>query len=592
MTQPPDQPPQGGFGTPQGPGPTPPPPPNQPPQAPPPAQGPGYGYPQAPPPPPYGYPGGQPSPPYGQPQHGQQPYGQPQYGHPPYGHPPYGYQPPAGPPHPQMPPGQGGGKKPRTWLVVVAAVAVGALVAGGGVWYAQSAGKDDDKKNTASTGGTGGEDGGEDTGGASGTAGEAQERVPSDTAADVLFQVPMPKIEGDRSVNVEGSWLTDRVYAKSGIAQVVGYDLDKGTKRWTVKLPGPVCATGRHLTEDNRTAILHQPAMPTEETRSHGCSEVSVVDLDAGEKTWTKSIGKGDFKTTFSNVTLSGGTVAVGGTSSGAAFDVSTGELLWDSKRDDTCYDAGYEGGPALVVVRKCGDYGNRQLHIRTLDPKSGKMLSEYRMTTGIEYASIVSTEPLVVAADVGDNAGDGSGISDFFFIDGKTGELRTKITAPGDEYAARCDGITQIGECSRLAVGNGKLYIATEDHEGEAAYTRTNEIVAIDLATGERTGEEAVAGDEYSFAPLRMDGPDLIAYKIPAYGEGARVVSIDGATFEETELLRAPAEETARRAVSRLGPESAEILYRDGRLFLAQHFADEPYDDEEEDLAIAFGTG
>lgn len=567
MTQPPDQPPQGGFGAPQGPGPVPPPPPNQPP---------GYGYPQTPPPPPpsYGYPGGQQAPygqqpQYGQPQYGQQQYAQPQYGQ----HPPYGYPPPQG----------GGGRKSRTRLVVVAAVAAVALVVGAGVWYASTAGegKDDDRDNSATTGGG--------TGGTSGATTEAQEQVPSDTSSQALFNVPMPEVEDDQGVNVTGSWVTDQVYAKSGIAQVVGYDLDKGTKRWTVKLPGPVCTASRYLTEDNMTAVLHQPAMPTEEDRSHGCSEVTVIDLDAGEEVWSESFVEGDFRTNFSNITVSGGTVAVGGAAGGAAFDVSTGEVLWSPKSGDDCYDAGYEGGPALVGVRKCGEYGNRQLHIRTLDPESGKPVSEYRMAKGIEYASIVSTEPLVVAVDVGDS---NKGISDFFSIDGKTGELRTKITADGDKYGARCDGIAQIGACSRLAVGNDKLYVATADHEGAETFTRTNEIVAFDLATGELTDERAEAGDEYSFAPLRMDGPNLLAYKIPAYGQGARVVSIDGGSFQVTELLRAPAEGSARRAVTRLGPESAEILYRDGRLFMAQLYADEPYGDEEEDLAVAFGTG
>src|SRR5690606_17970866 len=116
-----------------------------------------------------------------------------------------------------------------------------------------------------------------------------------------------------------------------------------------------------------------------------------------------------------------------------------------------SCYDSGYGGGPKLVAVRKCGSYSQRQLHIQTIDPKSGKVVTEYKMSEGIEYASVVSTDPLVVAADVGDSAGDGSGISDFFSVDNKTGKLRARISAPGDDYAARCDGITKIEKCSGL---------------------------------------------------------------------------------------------------------------------------------------------
>ncbi|MDG5801983.1 PQQ-binding-like beta-propeller repeat protein [Streptomyces ossamyceticus] len=625
--QPPqDTPPQGGFGAPTPPpaggfgAPTPPPqgpppaqgpgygypqthPPAGPPQTPPPAQGPGYGYPQTPPPQPgYGYPGqpgqpGQPGP-YGQPQpgpYGQQPYGQPGQ--------PYGYQPPTMAMQPQVP----GGKKKvnSTAIIITAAVTAIALIVGGGVLYATSKGGDDDKKNTASSEGTtGGKDdpkgtdgGTSSTGGGSSSGGveipaEAQEKVPSSTDAKLLFQIPAPEVKERSTVSVSGSWLTDKVYAKSGIAKIVGYDPDKGSQQWTVKLPGPVCSASRHVTQDNKTAIVYEPAMPTKEVPSHGCTEVAVIDLDAGRKLWTKSVRLGDEKIPLNNVTISGGAVAGGGISGGAAFDVSSGDTLWSPKASATCYDAGYAGGAALVAVRKCGDYGDQQLHIQTLDPKSGTVLSEYKLARGIKYASVVSTKPLVVAADVGESAKDGSGISDFFSIDERTGKLRTKITAQSDRYAARCEGIRVIEGCSQLAVGNGKLYVPTEERDGTAKYTQTNEIVAFDLVTGKQTGERADAGDGYTISPLRMDGPNIIAYKRPPYDKGGQIVSIDGKSFTETKLLENPASDSVRSIETGFLPDYSEILYGSGRLFMSQVYASEPYsDDDKEYLAIAFGA-
>ncbi|CAM5592353.1 hypothetical protein SVIOM342S_02145 [Streptomyces violaceorubidus] len=265
----------------------------------------------------------------------------------------------------------------------------------------------------------------------------------------------MPAVsKEDSSVVVSGSWLTDKVYAKSGVAEVVGYDPDKGSKKWTIKLDGPVCATTRHVTDDNKTVIVHQPAMPTKAEPSHGCTQVAVLDLDAGKKVWTETAG--DEPISFDNVTISGNTVAAGSTDGGVAFDLAKGDILWSPKTTDTCYDAGYGGGEKLVAVRKCGSYDARQLNIQTIDPKSGKVLSEYKMAKGIEYAGVVSTDPLVVAADVGDSAGDGSGISDFFSIDNKTGKLLTRISAPGDEFAARCDSITKTESCNGLAATTG----------------------------------------------------------------------------------------------------------------------------------------
>ena len=600
--QPPNQPSQGGFGPPQD---QPPQQPPQPPpgygypQSPPPQQPPVYGYPQAPqqpqppqgppqaPPPGYGYPGQQPNP-YAQPQQQpQQPYGQPQQPNP-YGQQPgYGYpgQQPTMPLHPQPgQPGGGGRKFGAPAVIITAAVVAIALIVGGGIWYASSPspGKDDDKKNSADS---------TPSGNKGGTTSGGKEKIPANPASKVLFEVPMPKV-ADTTVT-SGSWLTDKVYAKTGSAEVVGYNRDTGAKQWTIKLPGPVCQATKHITTDDKTAILYEPAMPTKDKPSHGCSQIAAIDLDAGTKLWTKTANSGDQPISFENVTVSANTVAVGSTDGGAAFDISTGKVLWSPKVAD-CYDAGYGGGAKLVAVRRCGTYDAPVLHIQTIDPVSGKVLSDYKMAEGIEYASIVSTDPLVVAADVGDSAGDGSGISDFFSIDNKTGALRSHISAPGKQYAARCDGITRVEYCTELAVGNDRLYIPTEDHDGSGdSYSQTNEIVAFDLATGKQTGQRADAGDGYTITPLRMDGTNVIAYKSPPYNKGGQIVSIDGTSFKETKLLENPSTETVRGAETTFLPDYAEILYGEGHLYMSAVYADKASSSStgDKDLAIAFGT-
>ncbi|MFE9774936.1 PQQ-binding-like beta-propeller repeat protein [Streptomyces sp. NPDC005931] len=602
--------PQPGYGYPQTPqqGPGAPQAPQQPPAAPqapqpqPPAapQAPqpqsGYGYPQQPPAAGYGYPGQQPGP-YGQPQPGAfgqpgqpGPYGQPQPTGP-YGQPGYGYPQGTLPMQPQ--PGQpGGGRKFNAQLaIIVAAVVAIALIVGGGVWYASTSGKDD-KTNTASSGGrTGGKDA--KNGGGSSSGGDAQEKAPADASSKLLFQVPAPKPpKGTSTVVTSGSWVTDTVYAKSGVAEVVGYDPDKGTKLWTIDLPGPVCEASDHVTDDNKTAIIYKPAMPTK-NEPQSCTQVAAIDLATGKKLWSRTAQSGTMPISFNNVTVSGGTVAAGSTSGGAAWDAASGKQLWAPKTSDACYDSGYGGGAKLVAVRKCGTYDQRQLHIQTIDPKSGKVASEYVMDEGIEYASVVSTDPLVVAADVGDSAGDGSGISDFFSVDNKTGKLLTRISAPGDEFAARCDGITKIEQCSGIAVGNGKLYIPTEEEDASGKYGQTNQVVAFDLATGKQTGQRADAGDGYELSPLRMDGGNILAYKRPPYDKGGQVVSIDGATFKQTVLLENPATESVRDAETRMLPEYSEILFSKGRLYMSDVYAsDLSTSSDKEYLAVAFGTG
>ncbi|MFD5265561.1 PQQ-binding-like beta-propeller repeat protein [Streptomyces sp. NPDC058335] len=598
--------PQAGYGYPGQPTP----PPAGPPQAP------GYGYPQAaqpaqPPQPPtgpgYGYPGQpgqpnaygqQPAPatvPFGQ----QAPYGQqPGYGYP--GQPGYPTQQayPGYPGQPTVPmPSQptGGGRKMNAQVaIIVAAVVAIALIIGGGIWYAGS-GDDEGRTDTASTGGTTG-GGGDEKGGSGGTGGTTSsggtEKVPGDPASKVLFQIPSPAVAKDDTVIVSGSWLTEKAYVKSGVAEIVGYDPDKGTKLWTIKLPGPVCTASRKATADGKTAVVFQPKMPAKDS-SAGCSEVAAIDLAAGKELWRKTVKSGDYPITFDNVTVGGNTVALGATEGGSAFDITTGKLLWSPKAADTCYDAGYGGGTKLVAVRKCGTYDARELHIQTIDPASGKVLSEYKMATGIEYASIVSTDPLVVAADVGDSAQDGSGVSDFFSIDNKTGKLLAKISAPGEQFAARCDGITEMEQCSGIAVGANRLYLPTEEHDGTGEYSRTNEILAFDLTTGKQTGQRADAGDGYTLFPLRTDGTNVIAYKGAPYDEGGQVVSIDGGTFKQTKLLQNPSTEAVRDAESRMLPEHSEIIYSQGHLYMASEYADDSSSSsgDKEYLALAFGT-
>ncbi|MCP9958646.1 outer membrane protein assembly factor BamB family protein [Streptomyces sudanensis] len=603
---PPDQPqgppPQGGFGAPQDPppggfgAPTAPDAPVQ--------GGPAYGYPQAPQtppgpvaPPPYGQPG---QPPYGQP--GQPPYGQPTPP-PPYGQPGQPGQPPAygyptapmppAPPYPGAPggpgaPGRRGKLSVQMQIVIAAAVAV-VLIVGAGLWYA-SAENDEPAAPTATTGAGGGDGRGGD--GPPAPDGEGKEKAPADTQAKVAFSIPAPVVTD--MATTPGSWLTDKTYVKSGVNEINGYDAFKGTKVWTVPLPGELCAASRHV-KDNKTAVVFQVSKPTPQKKYPGCSEVAVIDLDAGKMLWRKTalIGSSDRSGYWSEVTIGAGTVAVGGSQGGAAWDLATGKELWRPQENaENCRDAGYGGGEGLVAVRTCGDLDTPTVTIQNLNPATGAPLSSFRMPTGVEYAAVVSTKPLVVAADVGDTAGDGSAISDFFSIDEKTGRLKAKIAADAERYAAECDS-TDVEKCEKLVVGNNRLYLPTEQHEGSGdSGTRVNEIVAFDLDTGQLTGQKLESGKHREVIPVRMDGGNLIAYKAPGYEIGGQIVSVDGASFQETVLLKTPVDRAINSAESTLAM-SEPVIYRDGRLYLADRFVSKPSTviKETRYLALVFTT-
>ncbi|MFE5486600.1 PQQ-binding-like beta-propeller repeat protein [Streptomyces sp. NPDC056527] len=599
MTQPPPPPnqppgpPQGGFGAPQDPPPggfgAPTPPPEQP----------GYGYPQQPPTQPqpqeqYGYPQQPPTQPqqYGYPQ---QPPTQPQqqYGYPQQAQqPPYGY--PTQPQYPQAAVPAGGKKLSAQMQIVIAAVVAVALIVGGGIWYANSGGGEENpnaKGGSGSTQGQGGDKG-------NGLGGNGKEKVPANTQSKLSFQLPKPKVTD--LTDVTGSWMTDKAFVKTGVNSIVAYDPDKGTPLWTLPLAGQVCGSSRHVTADHKVPILFEATKRVAPKFYQPCTEVGVVDLVTGKLVWSTSVtggSAGDQKARFSEVTLSGTTVAAGGTDGGAAFDLANGNPRWKPSVDsNNCYDMGYGGGEGIVAARKCGPYDAGYVMIQNLDPMTGRPISQYKMPAGVKYASIVSTKPLVVAADVGDTAGDGSGISDFFSIDEKTGKLKAKIAANADRFAARCRS-TEVESCSKVLVGNNRLYLPTEEHEGSTGEygDETNEIVSFDLANGKTTSDKADAGDRYTLVPLRMDGGNLIAYKVPPYDKGGQVVSIHGGTMKATVLMENPSDKSVRDAEDSFSEDYSEILYGNGRMFISALMVSKPREssstDLKEYLALAFST-
>ncbi|MFJ7592019.1 PQQ-binding-like beta-propeller repeat protein [Streptomyces sp. NPDC097617] len=564
---PPSQPPSGGFGAPQDPppggfgAPVPPPGPAAAPQAGPPQQPPSaqpaYGYPQAGPG--YGYP--------------QQP-GTP----PPFGAPPV-------PAPPAQSPAAGGGNDKRTQLMIVGAALLAiVLIVGGGLWYTSGDSGADDRADGGPTASPG-NDKPQDL--VPGT-----EKVPGNPKSKALLNLPSP-VPPDVAT-VAGSWLTDSTYVKSDLSKVVGYNLVDGGKKWELPLPGELCGATKHVSE-NKTAVLFKATAATPENKYPQCTEVGVIDLESGKLVWSgnaKSATGGDKPVSLNTVTLSGKTVAAAGISAGGtAWNLADGKSLWLPKVDgESCRDVGYAGGEALAAIRKCGQSPNYTLYGQLLDPTSGAPTASYKLSQGIEDASIVSTKPLIVAADVGKTAKNATGVSDLFVIDPK-GELKARIPLASGDFAGKCG--LDVEKCVNMVVGNGKLYLPSYEHQGQAAGGRTNELLSFDLETGKQTTDRADAGERYTMFPLRMDGSNIIAYKNPPYDKGGQIVSIDSKTMKETLLMENPEDKASQRAESAFSPEYSEYRYHGGKLFISRTTVSKPYSDkaDPEYLFVSFSA-
>ncbi|MEU8692141.1 PQQ-binding-like beta-propeller repeat protein [Streptomyces sp. NPDC048665] len=563
MTQPPNQPPQGGFGAPQ----------DQPPGggfgAPqtPPAQG-GFGPPSAPqtppaapqgtPPPPAQPPAAPPQPPAG-PQPG---YGYPQqpgpYGAPaapgaqnPYNSPtppgtpgPYGYpQQPQQPgfgypqqqPYPGAPagvPGAGGGRR-KTALIVGAVVAALAVI--GGTVYAVTSGGDgkkkpvaqqsDDPKNASGSPSPSSSGGGDDPENLNSgrQAGEAK----------VLWYQSAPDVPGS-GADAPGMWITDKVAVKAAYKQVFAYGIGDGKPAWApIGFPQKICAVTPQKSADDKVVVAYMSGV----SDNAKCNQLQQIDLTTGQKGWSGEVADGGLFDSALNVelTVSGRTLMVARSESGTAYDIDSGKKLYDEKKyGSACFPAAYAGSASrLIQVASCGA-GTSGEHdeIQELDPATGKVKWTQAVKKGWQVSRMFSVDPLVVYLTNQDKKA--WNISTFT----KEGRFRSEVKVD-EKFAPRCGW--QILErdlqgCQGVVADADTLYLPTD------TTSSANEIVAVSLADGKARWRAKSPADEPMY-PMKEDGGKLVAYVQPSYDAGGQVVSIPlgGSSHPTSKLLQNP---------------------------------------------------
>ncbi|MFE0671849.1 PQQ-binding-like beta-propeller repeat protein [Streptomyces sp. NPDC058867] len=613
MSQPPSQPPNGGFGAPQDPPPqggfgTPQPqspqPPAQPPQTPPPPQAPpagtpqpGYGYPQQPgpygqpqQPGPYATPGPYGAPaapgPYGQPQQPGQyatpGYGQPGHGQPGHGQPGYGYpQQPQYPGAPTPPPGSRNPFKGKPALVVGAAVA--ALLVIGGTVFAVAGGDDDGgkkKKPVAQKSddpkssddpvnpGDGNGDGGDDP--------EDLNKGRKAGEAKVLWYKSAPDAPGS-GADAPGMWITDKTAVKAAYKQVFAYGVADGDPAWdAITFPEKICAVTPQKTADDKVVVAY---MSGSSDRAK-CNQLQELDLNTGDKGWTAEVADGElFDSTLQiEMSLTGGTLMVGRSQSGTAYDVTTGKKLWDKKKyGDACFPAAFAGGEKLVAVSSCGAGGdNEHDEVQELDPKTGKVKWTWKPDKGWRVGRVYSLNPVVVYST--NEEKNSWNISTL----GSGGTIASQVDVD-ESFSPECGWAVlqrDLQGCSGVATDGKSLYLPTE------ATTGANEIVAISLTTGKEQWRVKSPVEE-SMMPLKTEGGNLVAYVKPSWEAGGQVVSIptSGSAHKPVELLQHP----TGTADIEDSFYSGTYDWVDGRFYLSTTRLS-GNDDAKEKLMLAFG--
>ncbi|WP_328427123.1 outer membrane protein assembly factor BamB family protein [Streptomyces sp. NBC_00443] len=612
MSQPPNQPPQGGFGAPQDPrqggfgapqppqqgAPQTPPPPQGAPQTPPPPQGP----PQTPPPP-QGPPPGAPQPGYGYPQqqpaqpgpYQSGPYGQPQQQPGPYGHQqqpgPYGQQPAPGygyPGQPQYPgaPGapQPGSRNPfkgKPALAIGAAVAA-LLVIGGSVYAVTSGGDDDPKKPAAQESGdsknTESPSDGPDDGGGSGGGADPENLNGGRQSGDskVLWYKPAPDAPAS-GADAPGMWITDKAAVKAAYKQLFAYNVGDGEATWDpITFPQKICAVTPQKSSDDKVVVAY---MSGSSDRAK-CNQLQQVDLNTGAKGWKASVANGALFDSTLDVELSitGKTLMVGRSQSGTAYDVNSGKKLWDKTRfGDKCFPDAFAGGDKLIAVAGCDATGsNEHDEVQELDPATGKVKWTWQFDKGWKVARVFSLDPLVLYSTNEDKKQ--WNISTL----GDDGKRRSQVEV-ALEIGAQCGwAILQrdLQGCSGVASDADTLYMPTK------ATTGANEIVAINLANGKEKWRVKSPAEE-PMLPIKVEDGKLLAYVDPSYDAGGQVVSIPvaGSSPKPTTLLQNP----AGAADVENGFFSKAFDWADGRFYLSSTRLS-GNDETKEKLILAFG--
>ncbi|MFI1167064.1 PQQ-binding-like beta-propeller repeat protein [Streptomyces sp. NPDC020801] len=623
MTQPPNQPPQGGFGAPQDQPSQSPQPPAQPgggfgaPQTPP-AQG-GFGAPQDPrltppqsqpqrpgtPPPPAQPPAPQqPQPGYGHPQQSQPGYGHPQqpgpYGAPtapgPYGQPPqpgpygqpgpqqpgYGYPQPQFPGAPGTPPPSGSRNpfKGRPAVVIGAAVAA-LLVVGGTVWAVTSgdgggkkpvAGKSGDAKDSASDApvnpGDGSGDGGKDPDNLN--AG----RKPGE--AKVLWYKEAPDAPGS-GADAPGMWITGKTAVKAAYKQLFAYNVGDGNPTWApLAFPQKICAVTAQKSADDKVVVAY---MSGSSDRAK-CNRLQQIDLNTGKKGWSAEVPDGElFDSTISiELSLTGKTLMVGRSQSGTAYDIDSGKHLFDKQHyGQACYPAGFAGGARLIVVSWCSAGGtNEHDEVQELDPATGKARWTRKIPKGWSVERAYSVDPVILySTDKNKKHWNISTLNN-------DGSIRSQADTKAT-FNAQCGFAVldrDLQGCQAVAADAATLYLPTETTTGP------NEIVAINLATGKEKWR-AKSPQDTSMTPVKVENGKLIAYVAPSYDTGGQIVSVPtaGTSHTATKLLQNP----HGTAEIENGFYSKDVDWVDGRFYISTTRLN-GNDKSKEKLMLAFG--
>jgi len=438
----------------------------------------------------------------------QGPYGPPPG--PPYGPPPYG-GPPGGPPyHPSPPPpGTSGGSNATLWIVggVVSLVLV--LVVAVAAVLAVRSGGDPDPSPTTIGG-----------------------RKVAAAKTKVLWQLPEPPGSDIKGANqLSGLWLSDESVVRATVLGLTAYDIETGKQQWSRPMPSgtALCQITPEVV-DGVGAVIYGAVLDS----GAKCDQLMAVDAKSGEQRWTSGLKHpGDrvtnFSDSFTSVSIASGSVIAQNSDAIRAYSISSGARKWGlipkQSSDSTCRPIASraEGDRAILVLDCLSGRGS----VASVDAATGKVGWTHLMaaTEGDAlFVTPISVKPLVLASrSIG-------GRSQMIVLDERTGSVKQQISSSIGGSSAldfSSAGSRTIGRVYyHVAIKDGKLFAATEGASG----ARRNEIVAIDLSTGEPSWTTPAADDTRERI-IKVDDDGVLTLNRGGFDRLPRLVRYDPKT-------------------------------------------------------------
>ena len=348
-------------------------------------------------------------------------------------------------------------------------------------------------------------------------------------------------------------WAAGPTLAITRGREVTGYDAETGETRWSVPLPGRVCAASTRA-DGGRVAVQFGPG-------GRRCDRIAAVDLKSGRKLWERPIPSTG-RVREGQLVIGGGVVAVDEVHVTAAFRLADGRPLWNRGGPGAgCAIDGFASGPALVAGLSCDGDRGKVRRVEGIDPGSGRSLWSYAAPPGYTVTKMLSSRPVVLGLEQDGSDGERSR----YVVLNASGAQVTSIDVAG-RFSVRC--YQDPNRCNNVVVSDDSLYVRAIIGKVRDKEEKTfPPIASFDLATGRPKWSTKNPDGNHLF-PIGMDGGRLIAAQPKTAvnkgrGRRPRLVSVDPATGRTSIMW-----EFSWKADFALRSGS-DRLYAHGRLFL-----------------------